>query len=58
MNVVFPVAGAGDIDAVDVFGTFTPEEARRLGVIPLSFVSSDVDSDSVEKVPIGTEEKV
>ncbi|KAF9022741.1 hypothetical protein BDZ89DRAFT_196076 [Hymenopellis radicata] len=58
MNVVFPVAGAGDIDAVDVFGTFKLEEARRLGVMPLSFAPSDVDSNSVRKVPISTEEKV
>ena len=33
---VFPIVGAGDIDDVDYYGTFTPEEAMKLGVAPLT----------------------
>lgn len=34
-NYISPPRGLGEIDEHDVFGTFTPEEAARLGVIPL-----------------------
>jgi hypothetical protein len=32
--VLFPVSGCGDMDEVDVFGTFTSNEAKKLGIIP------------------------
>lgn len=32
LNKAFPPKGLGTIDAVDYYGTFTPEEAARLGV--------------------------
>ena len=34
MTIAFPVAGMGDIDDVDTFGTFTPDECKRLGIAP------------------------
>jgi NCS1 family nucleobase:cation symporter-1 len=35
LNVIFPVADMDQMDAVDVYGTFTPTEAHRIGVAPL-----------------------
>ncbi|EEP81167.1 predicted protein [Uncinocarpus reesii 1704] len=32
LNKVFPPPGLGEVDDVDQFGTFTPEEAARLGM--------------------------
>lgn len=34
LNKLFPVAGMGEYDDVDVYGTLTPEEATKLGVVP------------------------
>ncbi|OQV10232.1 hypothetical protein CLAIMM_14260 [Cladophialophora immunda] len=34
LNRLFPVPGLGEIDAEDLFATFTVEEARKLGVMP------------------------
>lgn len=33
--MLFPVPDMDQMDDVDVFGTFTPAEARRIGVAPL-----------------------
>lgn len=33
LNIAFPVADMGQIDDVDVYGTFTDAEARRIGVV-------------------------
>lgn len=33
MHLAIPISHAGDMDNVDVHGTFTPEEARKLGTI-------------------------
>lgn len=35
LNVAFPPPGVGEVDPVDCYGTFTPDEATRLGVTPL-----------------------
>ena len=35
MNEISPVAGTGEYDELDVYGTFTSQEAARLGVIPV-----------------------
>ncbi|KAI0176151.1 NCS1 nucleoside transporter family protein-like protein [Hypoxylon sp. FL1284] len=43
LNKLFPVAGTGEYDEIDTFGTFTAKEAARLGVI----LQTDV-YDSVE----------
>ncbi|GAB7355110.1 hypothetical protein MBLNU459_g5687t3 [Dothideomycetes sp. NU459] len=32
LNTVFPPPGLGEIDGIDYYNTFTPEEARKLGV--------------------------
>lgn len=33
LSAVFPPAGLCEVDEIDVYGTFTPEEAAKLGVI-------------------------
>ncbi|KAI0013531.1 NCS1 nucleoside transporter family protein-like protein [Xylariaceae sp. FL0662B] len=35
LNKLFPVAGMGEYDEIDLYGTFTAEEAAKLGVIPV-----------------------
>jgi len=35
LNLLSPVPDMGQIDAVDVYGTFREAEARRVGVAPL-----------------------
>ena len=34
LNLIFPVPDMDQMDSVDVYGTFTPAEARRIGVAP------------------------
>lgn len=34
LNQLFPVAGMGEHDEVDTYGTLTPEEAAKLGIAP------------------------
>jgi NCS1 family nucleobase:cation symporter-1 len=40
LNTIFPVPDMDQIDCVDVYGTFTDAEARRVGVAPLHDGSS------------------
>lgn len=47
LNKSFPVAGMGEYDEADVYGTFTVKEAANLGVIPMDF-QTDVYDDSGE----------
>jgi len=35
LNMVWPPAGAGTVDENDYYGTFTMEEAEKLGILPL-----------------------
>ncbi|KAF2682590.1 hypothetical protein K458DRAFT_478578 [Lentithecium fluviatile CBS 122367] len=35
LNVLFPVPDMDQIDDVDVYGSFSPAEARKIGIIPL-----------------------
>lgn len=35
LNKIFPVEGMGEYDDVDVYGTLSPHEAAKLGVVPL-----------------------
>ena len=35
LNLIFPVPDMDQMDAVDIYGTFTEVEARRVGVAPL-----------------------
>ncbi|VVT56720.1 uncharacterized protein SAPINGB_P005232 [Magnusiomyces paraingens] len=44
ISKVFPPSGIGEHDALDVFGTFTEEEARALGVQPLPSAESEPDT--------------
>ncbi|EXJ88396.1 hypothetical protein A1O1_05326 [Capronia coronata CBS 617.96] len=39
LNRVFPPQGVGEYDDVDYYGTFSPEEATKLGVTPLEEAS-------------------
>lgn len=57
LNTLFPPPGIGEIDEYDHFQTFTPDEARKLGVTPHESASAYVDdseghwnTDSMEKV--------
>lgn len=34
LNKLFPVAGMGEYDDVDIYGTLSPEEAAKLGIVP------------------------
>jgi len=36
LNCIFPPEGLGEIDEIDVYGTFTEKEAARVGVVPLT----------------------
>lgn len=36
LNLAFPVPNMDQIDQVDIYGTFTAVEARRIGVVSLS----------------------
>ena len=49
-NRIFPIRNPGEIDSTDIYGTFTAEEARKLGVVP--------SSDVVEKAGDGYLETV
>jgi NCS1 family nucleobase:cation symporter-1 len=40
LNVISPVPDMDQMDSVDVYGTFTAAEARRIGVAPLEEDSS------------------
>ncbi|USP77070.1 ncs1 nucleoside transporter family protein [Curvularia clavata] len=46
LNLFFPVADMDQMDPVDVYGTFTEAEARRVGVTPLA------DNTIVGEVPV------
>ena len=35
LNLIFPVPDMDQMDAVDIYGTFTEVEARRVGITPL-----------------------
>ena len=48
LNVIFPVPDMDQIDDIDVYGTFSPKEARRAGVIPLDEAASIVGKDDAE----------
>ena len=53
VTVAFPVSGMGDIDDVDTFGTFTPDECKRMGIAPLhSSAESGTTNRSLEKTQI------
>lgn len=46
LNLAFPIPKLDQIDDVDVYGTFTSVEARRIGVAPLGDDSSVLDINS------------
>lgn len=43
LNRIWPVKGLGEIDEEDYYGTFTEEEARKMGMAPY------LESDGVEE---------
>jgi NCS1 family nucleobase:cation symporter-1 len=56
----WPPPGLGEIDEYDIFGTFTPEEAAKLGVTPLegsTVVEGVADSDAAHSEKETTLEK-
>lgn len=59
LNVIFPIANMDQMDAVDVYGTFTLNEARRIGVAPLEENSSSLGTSIKTDLPeeIAVDEK-
>ncbi|KAF1942598.1 hypothetical protein EJ02DRAFT_162872 [Clathrospora elynae] len=55
LNFIFPVPDMDQIDAVDLYGTFTEAEAKRAGVAPLEESSCD---GSVESIVVYGEKSV
>lgn len=53
LNRLWPPIGLGMVDHVDYFGTFTPDEALRLGMAPLSDGEASM---TVEGVPVPEQE--
>ena len=43
-NLVSPVSQIGDMDEVDVYGTFTLKEAKKVGIISVSSVKGGMKS--------------
>ena len=54
VNYVFPPSNIGLVDDTDVFGAFTEDECRRMGIAPHPAPSATFTSaeDSVEKIHI------
>jgi nucleobase:cation symporter-1, NCS1 family len=50
VNTVLPPAGLGEKDEDDIYGTFTVEEARRLGIAGV-LPQDNEDEGTDEKVP-------
>ncbi|KAL1894044.1 hypothetical protein Sste5346_006186 [Sporothrix stenoceras] len=48
LNTVFPPDGLGEQDDVDVYGTFTPEEAAKLGILTNTSLVEATSSGSRE----------
>ncbi|KAI1779852.1 NCS1 nucleoside transporter family protein-like protein [Hypoxylon cercidicola] len=44
LNKLFPVAGMGEYDDVDTYGTFTAKEAEKLGICPAESQTDAYDS--------------
>lgn len=52
VNRIFPIPNPGEIDGADMYGTFTIEEARKLGVIPSSDVVEEAGGEYIESVGV------
>lgn len=50
---LFPVPGMGDFDDVDYYGAFTPQEAAKLGVMPLELTTSLEGIEHIEPLKSG-----
>jgi NCS1 family nucleobase:cation symporter-1 len=58
LNTLSPPQGAGEMDPVDLYGTFTPWESERLGVelvIDAVAVDEKVDNVTVSQLALGKE---
>lgn len=54
LSKIWPPVGVGEFDKIDYFGTFTPEEAEKLGVevnAVLSDATSSIEHDSEKSTP-------
>lgn len=54
INYLFPPRGLGEIDEVDSYGTFTDDEAIRLGVVPRG---EDMEGFEIGQLPKGVEKE-
>jgi NCS1 family nucleobase:cation symporter-1 len=51
LNMLMPLVGLGDMDKVDIFGTFSSSEALRLGIAPNDgIMGQDVDGKDGNRV--------
>ena len=58
LNIAFPVPDMDQVDDVDIYGTFTDSEARRIGVVTLSddvLYSGPADAGYVQTSIVGGE---
>ena len=53
LNMLFPPPHLGEFDEIDLFGTFTPEEAKYIGVVPADDKVYDDNSSASGKVVFG-----
>ncbi|KAF8996094.1 hypothetical protein BDZ89DRAFT_1084353 [Hymenopellis radicata] len=52
VNYIFPPSNLGDVDDTDVFGAFTEDECRRMGIASQADGALTSEDSSVEKLPI------
>ena len=48
LNKIFPVAGMGEYDEADTYGTFTEKEAAKHGVIPADHILQGTEQYAAE----------
>ncbi|KAI2613720.1 NCS1 nucleoside transporter family protein-like protein [Hypoxylon fragiforme] len=57
LNKLFPVAGLGEYDEADVYGTFTAREAAKLGVVAAEFQTDTYETPDASLVQEAMEKK-
>lgn len=51
LNIISPPPALGEVDLVDMFGTFTPEEILALGIETQTQLSDDSQRSSIKQLP-------
>lgn len=47
-NLLWPIQGRGEMDQVDYYGTFTVDEARKIGCVPAGIKDEFARSRSLD----------